>query len=256
MTYFKIGNYQHPNGEVFLTRHEAYNNYSARDERVSRTHRLHISGQIIADTAAEFLSRANELNIAYANDYETVGLYNDDGTPTTHVLDTTATDNLSGNKIEYLSWNTEDPAELATHRSFSAVIRATFDFASSEIMHFAETITRIGATTGRYVWVITPVPTHLVGVPPFQTVVSPIRQLVSQFTPQTIIQYGHIVGWSTYPFGNVPPPVFPQYEQPLRRQIVTHRPKWHGNQHREYGVSWRYVMQLYPPAFPLPTVLS
>lgn len=251
MTYFKIGNYQHPNNEVFLTRHEAYNNYSPRDERISVTHRLHISGQIIASTAADFLTRANELSVAYASDYQTVGLYNDDGTPTTHVLNTNAFDNASGNKIEYRSWNTEDPAELATHRSFSVVIRAVFDHPSSEILHFEETITRIGAgVVPRFVWVLT-WPTRNVG----QQLVPPIRQILNQTTPQTVIQYGKVVGWSTYPFGNVPPPVFPQYEQPLKRTIVTHRPVWRGNSHREYGVSWRYTMQTYPPTTALPTVL-
>jgi len=225
--YFQYGAHIHPPSEVNLSNFEVLYRLSERGKRMTKTVRLHLSGELCYTGQAALTTKINELINAYAFDGYDAVLYQDDGTPTPHAIYQNNADNLTGVKITHRSWPKGDPAEYATARTFYIVLEATFRDLDSEILSFRESIRFMSDGGPGGVWYNMPT-----GAPRYQQ--------VCQFTTQKIIQCGECVGFDGYPLPRLPGPVLPVYEQRFRRQIDMIGPTLAGRQYTHYGVKWCY----------------
>ena len=246
--YFVYGTYQHPDHEVNLVKMEIQPIFSPRGDRFASWYKLHIIGEIqltpTEDASARdpnpqteainrhtlFNTKIKALIDAYADNYQSCGLIHDNGTQTKHYLSNAATNNISGNRVLYRSWNRGVGDEYATVRTFYIVLGALFDESDSGIYAYREEVELHGTGAGTWEWV-----NNQTGIPQ--------QQPKFPFVHQTIRQYGSIVGVNTWALGNVPPPLYPQWEHQDRRVQKYEFPTWHGNQYRLYGYQWSYYME-------------
>lgn len=245
---FVYGSFAHPSHEVNLVKMEIEPVFSPRGDRFAAWYKLHIIGEIqltpAEDAAARdpnpaieavnrqalFHPKIAALIDTYSVNYQHCGLLHDNGSQTRHYLNNAAPNNISGNRVLYRSWNRGDGDEYATVRTFYIVIGAMFDEADSGLYAYREEIQIHGTGGPSWEWV------------EGQTV-APTQQAVFGLTRQVIDQYGSIVGVNTWPIGNVPPPLFPAWEQPHKRVQKYEYPKWFGNQYRLFGYQWSYHME-------------
>jgi len=243
LMYFQWGSHIHPPGEVNLTKMEMQPIFSQRNDRWAVLKKLHLVGEIQftpaedAATAGDidarqalFDTKITALRDAYATNYHNGGLYHSNGTPTKHALDTTQANNISGTRVAYRSWNRGAGDEYATVRTFYIILEALFDEADSGLYAYREQIRMNGTGGEHWQWVENPL-------------LIPIKQTIARFTHQTIVQWGQIVGVNFWPLGNVPPPIYPQWEHQPHRTTEYEYPTWFGNAYRLYGYSWRYYME-------------
>lgn len=241
MTYFMYGNYQHDNDEVVLTSMEIVPRFSERGMRMETTYRLNLYGELIA-TGTELLQKIEELATVYSVDNLSAGLYMDDGTPTIHRLPQDDPNNISGVRVVHRAWPVGDAAELATVRTFSIRLEATYRDISSEILYFQEVIRHYG--NGGPEWRMQ----HFAAGPPVPVV-------IAQQTSQKIEQSGMCVGYDGYPLVRVPRPILPQWEHREQRVFDTLSPHFNGAGFSEYGVRWVYVMEQPTPGTYFPNRL-
>lgn len=245
---FQIGGNLHPEHEVNVTKMEIQPVFSPRNDRVFSLKKIHIVGEIqltpaenaaardanplieTANRQALFNTKIGTLIDWYADNYQSAGLLHDDGSRTRHFLDNAAANNISGVRVLYRSWPRGEGDEYATVRTFYIILGALFDEADSQIYAYREEIDIIGTAATHWQWV-----ENQTGAPEYQRIFN--------LTRQKIIQYGSIVGVSTWILGNVPPPLFPNWEHGDQRVQKYEYPKWHGNAYRLYGYRWTYHME-------------
>ena len=246
--YGVYGSYQHPEGEVNLTKMEIEPRFSPRNDRFASLYKLHFRIDIqltpTEDAAARdpdptveranrqalFKTKIDTLVNVYSQNYQSCGLLHNDGSQTRHYLSNGAPNNISGCRVLYRSWPKGEGDEYSTVRTAYVVLGALFDEADSGIYMYREQVRIFGTAGSSWQWVENPLQ-------------APIQQPIHQFTRQRIVQYGAIVGTETWPLGNVPPPLFPQWEKGHRRFQEYEYPHWKGNQYRLYGYQWQYNME-------------
>lgn len=229
---FRYGNFLHPACEVYPKRIAVQPLFSDRGIRWGSRVSMRIAGDLVQVgatelTPAEIQTRMNQIEAAYANDYQNAG-FELDGAWSSHYLLTNSANNLSGNKIVYRSWENALPTELANTRSFEVEIQATFADAYSDIFHFSETTTKVGS--GGPMWRIYP-RWNLAPVKVQTTLNSPVRHVTS----------GRIV--SATGFLSPPAPYWPNEEQEWRRRITYVGPRNHGHpsgRFTHYEVRYQY----------------
>lgn len=239
MTYFQYGSYTHPRDEVVLSSMEIIPTFSARGRRTERLYRLHLVGNIV-ETGSALLTRIQEIANVYAFDFQDAGLYMDDGTLTPHKIPQNHPDNISGVRVAYRSWPVGDAAELATTRTFSIRLEATFREPTSEIVFFQESVRAIGDCGPR--WVAIP-----------QAVGPPVYRTIAQATTQMVIQSGIVVGYDAWPLPRVPSPYYPSFEHTDERIMELTGPRYRGNGFTDYTVRWSYRFELPQAYSTLPT---
>lgn len=246
--YFQYGNLVHPNAEVNLVKLEVQPVFSPRNDRFASLKKLHCVGEIqltpAEDAAARdpnpvtermnrqalFHTKISTFIDAYANNYQDCGLLHDDGTPTRHYFVNGQANNISGNRVLYRSWNRGEGDEYSTVRTFYVVLGALFDESDSQIYAYSEEVEIHGTGATHWEWA-----ESFTG--------QPQRQDIFGLTRQKILQYGSIVGVSAWALGNVPPPIYPNWEHGDRRVQKYEMPKWHGNRYRLFGYQWSYFME-------------
>ncbi len=235
--FWKYGGHQHPAQEVNLVRFEIQPLYTRRRVRWATLYRAHLLGELIYTGQDTLRNKMNELIAAYADNYKDFGLYHDDGTPSPHFIQNNHPDNYSGNLITYRSWPRGEPDEYATVRTFQIIIEATFINPDSNLVEWRESVALQGTGGPKWEWrkawvrtggIITPVD--------FQIQTNPA-------TTQWIYQYGYAEGLTVYPVGNVPPPLFPAWEEQWKRSWIQHDPERLGQGFVRFPLSWQYVMQ-------------
>lgn len=227
LTYFKYGNYTHPEGEVNLIRYDVQNKLSPRGFRLSAVHTMHIGGTLLGDTQAALLTRAAEIidNYSY-DDYDAI-LYDNDGNASRYAMYTNQGTNLTGVRVIQKSWPKGGYEELATARTFSVTLQAEFDEVYDQVVSFRERLRFIG-TGGPRIYALDLAED------------APILQQVNAYTHQKIVQVGSAVGWAGYP--TYPGPVFssPVLEHEDQREVELVGPEMMGKLYRGYEASWRY----------------
>jgi hypothetical protein len=223
MMYFKYGNYSHDANTVTLTSVTRRAILSPRGRRLFMRERLQLSGTLFASTQATIKSAIDDLEAAYADDGKDAGLYHDDGTVSSHFLDSSAS--LGGVRVvSGPGYPRGDGAEYATGRDFTIILEA--DFPSGEqLISFQETL-RISGTGGPRFTIV-----EVLNGPPQP-------QLVQQRTSVVATQNGRAVGLSAYPFPS--PPIFPVFELQDRREISMGSPTLNNNAYVNWPVSWVY----------------
>jgi len=246
--YYQYGSHTHPAGEVNLKRVEVTPIFSPRNDRAFALYKHHLVIEL-QHTAAENAAIAAETSIAvrtalrqsylhakiaqladvYSQNYQSCGLFHDDGTPTRHYMPNGG-NNLSGNRVLFGAWDKDGGDEYATVRSAYVIVGGLFYEADSEIYNYREEIDIYGTAAASWEWVEN------------QQLI-PIQQQIFPYTRQTIIQYGAITGVSGWIIGNVPPPLFPNWEKGTRRVQKYECPQWQGNSYALYGYRWSYHME-------------
>ena len=196
-----------------------------------------LRGKLLECAGGESLSdQIDKVIDAFSFDCRTLGLYNDDGSVTQHVLPAGVASLVDGPKVVRFSWPRGDRAEYATlgHRSFYIEVRALYDYGEvcdtvNGIVDYHETLQYVG-----------------LGGPQHSKWYTQDNVLHSwtgrQLSTTTLIQSGYSVGWGGFVLPL--PPVEPaschwdkcveEYGSPTVGQV----------QSKEYKMRWRYVMTL------------
>lgn len=232
--YFKYGNYQHGNNEVALARYEILPRRSRLGIRESTIFSMNIVGELQVTTPgatpaiaqAELTTKIQNLIAAYSEDYKDAGFYQDDNTPTPHVLLNNHADNMTGNIITRRNWPIGDQAEYASKRTYSISIQAEFRNSYNQIVDYSDSILRLGDGGSIIRW--------------FNGRVAPswLNEAPSSFV--TYYHRGRAVALDAYPLA--PPPMFsrPFLLGHLTR-IGSKGPLRYKNMRRRYTTTWSYV---------------
>lgn len=238
LTQWKYGGYTHAQGLVRVVKHETIPVKTERNNRAWEWRKIDIEFEL-QETGTALNTAINNLRDAYSVNDQNAGLYWPDGTKTAHFLDQNDAQNWSGNKVLYRSWDDLDPGQLTNARSGRIVVGALFKNADSEILSYRDDVEIIGSGGPDWEWVKT-------------STGQPYQRQTYEFTPQYVIQTGYIYTVSFWAFGNVPPPILPQFEFGRQRRIRRLYPKFFGQRFGNHGLGWQYVMQT-TPGYPIPT---
>lgn len=227
------GGFTHPDNEVNLVRADYRVQLSPRGRRLNTVVSFHLFGEII-DTGSSLITAARNTMLAYNSDYRdfryTVGGVE------AHSMLNSSPDNISGVRVVHRSFAKGDAAELATKRSFSITLQATYDTCEDDLVYWQESIHYIGNTGPSYDIV--------------QTFNGPISVLTALSTPQRIIQKGKAVGY----FGYIlpPGPYLPNAEHQDQREVELTGGTNVGQAARFYQTEWcyRHTTGIYTEIFP------
>jgi hypothetical protein len=139
-------------------------------------------------------------------------------------------------------WTEDGKAHYATGHPLRVTFQAEYTVSDLDpLVHFRESITRIGNGGPRYV----------MQELDFGT---PIQQVVSDQTPVIVIQAGEAVGAAAYPNAYVPAPLYPAYLDNPDEAISTESPRIDGLTPTDYAIRWQYRMTLnFNPGFLIPS---
>lgn len=227
--YVKYGGYSHQNNECSIQiQREAWRDTDdvlrGYIERWTINGRMKAAG---ADLVADLTTDIGALKTAYATDGSDIGLYEDDGTPTAHVL--TSSGCVGGVRvITQPSFPVGDQAEYATYRTYTITLEGRVETAALGWLAYQDSISTVGTGEGEFV-----VRTPLVG--------DPVRQDTSTRTPVKIRQSGSATGRTSWP--SPANPVLPAYEHKAARNVTYQSPKYINGSYREYTVQWSYEFE-------------
>jgi hypothetical protein len=205
--------------------------FNEAGQRYATRHRWTIDGKLHAADQSALTAALNQLQVAYSTNGLNLGLYFENGSPTSHVLDSAQA--IGGVRIVEFGYpdGGRGSAEYSTFRSYRIVAEGDFPDTSIALLSYSEVLTFEGGGP-RFVFLQT-----LNGLPQ--------RQQVAQATPFRVTQAGEAVGHLVRPLPN--PPIWPQAEHRDQRRIERPTPKAVGPQgqvsYMEYPVRWSYFFE-------------
>ncbi len=228
--YLAKGSYIHATNEVTLVI-RAETQFSPRREAYAVKVIWIIRGVLLDTTVAGLTARIAALQAAYNFGGDTIALYNDDGSLTAHVLDSSSA--IGGVRINRPpTFLKGDGTEYVTKREYEIEVEALYPFTGTALLEFTETVSLSGAGGPRFVY-----KQPLFGLP--------IKQQVAQFTTFKATQSGSAVGWFDYP--PFPNALFPADEKvDLRSQSRESPSVWNGDAVR-FPISWSYTFESNQP---------
>ena len=235
---FQYGGFQHEDSEVSLATMTYQKRLSPRGKRLSNTVTMTVWGEIVESTSDLIIQRAAQIVSAYGEDYKTARM-TINGT-TAHELLNDSADCISGVKVVGRSFPKDDPAELATVRTFSLSLQATYDAVEDDLVSWQESVSIIG-TGGPRFFII-------------DSVQGPSTVYLTNRTVQYYHQIGEAVGYTAHPAA--PGPVGGLEFQESRR-ITRISGRNMGKAIRFYTTKWSYLTGNDPQGFgaydPFPT---
>ncbi len=225
---FRYGGYSSGDDEAELTKVEKQPTFSGRGKRLTHKETWHVNGELMQATPALIIAAANSLITAFAQDGKTA-TFTVSGTEA-HRL---SSDSVSGVRVVYTSFEKQDPAELATVRTYQIVLEATYDACDDNLVAWEESL-EITGTGGPYTIAI-------------ETMDGPQLITMSNRTGFYYTQSGQAVGYLTYP--NTPGPIDPQAEFAFRRRVRRKSGRQMGNGIRFYTITWVYYFARDPAGF-------
>lgn len=185
--FVKVGNYPHPINECNLRRMEIRHRFSPRRKRITKVISLYLEGYLYADTQSGLTTAIGNLINAYSEDYQEIGLYEDDGAGnlgqrTPHYIDNV--NSISGVKILGRNWPKGEGDEYANKRFFSISAYSEYLDVESQLVYWRDAI-KIKGTGG---------PRREV----HQGFFGPYEFLSALATPQHIIRSGEAIGFQGY----------------------------------------------------------
>jgi hypothetical protein len=192
--YFKYGAYQHEDNSVTMMNSSIRMMRSPRGRRAFSKVEFRCAGEVIVDPTlttntarqADLTTKMFEIEAAYSDDYKDAGFYQDDGTVTTHFIETNNANNMTGNVVDFFNWTPGTENEYCTIRSFQFGISAMFRDTYSGIFDYRDQITRIGNAGPVYQWRLSP------------TGLATARQY-SAYSTQHHVHSGRAIGIYDYP---------------------------------------------------------
>lgn len=219
--------YAHTTNEVNLVSVDYHTVYSPRHRKLAEVRTFRIRGELIYSDSATIIQKANEV----------VGAYSQDGGDFTYTVGgvlahslSNSANCISGVKVISKSFPSGGAEQLASTRTFSVTLQATYDVSEDNIVSWRESVQVVG--TGGPLYVIT------------NTVLGPIVDAMAPATAYYYRQSGTAVGFKDYP---VPPgPLAAQWEFGHRRTITNTTGVQQGTGIRYYTTSWAYYMATPP----------
>jgi hypothetical protein len=244
---WRYGSYSHAVNEVALKRFGNRYEYSRRNRKVCRTQFAEIGGTLFG-TASELTPKIQELAAAYAVDGKSSGLYIDTGsgfTLTPHNFDANHPNAKSQVRVVYRDWPTHLDAEYATGRTYRVVLEQELWDIDSQLFWCEESLTYV-STGGAMVEVVV------------HPLTPPTDEIICQRTVQSVIQSGVLIGLQGYPFGFLPPPLFPSREHMDRRRFTPGSAVFQGaigaaQPFAYYPLNYSYTFSLITPVDTFPT---
>lgn len=229
--YFKYGSYQHDANEVNLASVTKHTSFSARNKSTHKTIRMVLQGDFCASSQTAIESKIDEIYEAYRYHGQDCGLYMDDGTRTSHYLDSSQT--MGGVRVMEVDFPSGEPGEFATGRAYRIVLEADVVALEDQTIWYKETIITKGAPGS--IWVYIP-----------QRAYRPARQVLCDVALQEIIQQGESVGFNGYVVPQLP--IYPDFEHHEKRVISYGTPEVieHNNWHH-YPCKWEYCFTVPDP---------
>jgi hypothetical protein len=227
------GGHTHPDNEVNLVRTDFRTQLSPRGKKLNFQATFHLFGEI-QGTGSTLTTNARNTMLAYHSDYRDFR-YTVDGV-LAHEMLSSSSDCISGVRVIHRSFPKGDAAELATKRTFSVTLQATYDTSEDDLVFWQERIDYIGNTGPRYEII--------------ETFNGPISVLTATRTVQRIIQSGKAVGYFTYVLP--PGPYAPGNEHEDQRRVSLTSGTNVGQAIRFFTTDWHYFYSFgtYTELFP------
>ncbi len=181
------GSFVHADNEVNLVSASYQTNYSPRRRKLTQTHTLQLSGELIYDGPAEIVPKTIAMFNAYDQDGQDF-TYTVGGV-VAHRLPNGSS--LSGVKVINKRFPIGTPDQLATTRTFGVTLQATYDVCEDNIVQWTENLEVVG-TGGPVKTVVNTI------FGPFQVYYAPSSAVMTR-------QYGSAIGFNNYP--TKPPPI-------------------------------------------------
>lgn len=237
--YLKYGNYQHAVGEVsvVISKQGLFTETGiARGVR----ERWDIAGQLHAADPAALTTAINAMAAAYAVQGQDVGFYFEGGQPSSHFIDSSAT-NGGVRVVVPPSFPQGRGAEYSTFRNFSLAVEAEWLAADQAVLEWRETLSYSGG--GQQFAFLQPISG------------APVKQVLRQATTYRATQSGQATGFQSYPA--IPDPIWPTAEHLDQRQVTYSLPDRQGPAgsatYTNYKVSWNYQFESASPLIGIPT---
>jgi len=237
--YLKYGSHAHASGEcsVAIAKHGLFARSGIRRAVLVR---WDIQGRLQAADASSLTGAINALEAAYQVPGQDIGLYFDDGTPTSHRIASAQTS--GGVRIVVApSFPQGRGAEYSTFRSYVLSIEAELPDTETSIIAWNEVLNFNGG--GAQFGFFEPIN----GLPQ--------KQLLRQATTFKVTQQGSALGNGSYPVPAVP--IWPTAEHLHLRKITYELPSRKGSAGQyidtEFPVSWSYVFESELPLTGAPT---
>jgi len=239
--YFQYGGYRHDDGEVNLSLSKRVIR-NARGFGAYTTWTMQVEGVLIAEgqTAGELQTSIRQqvaaVESAYSRDGLDAGLFHDDGTPSAHYLDSSAS--LGGVRLTGIEFDKDNrDGQYATGRSYRITLEADFPNPTVTLQQWHESLRFIGTGGPRFLHVPT-----LSGLPQ--------KQLVHQRTVVRCTQSGMAIGLRGYPLP--PPPIFPAAELVDRREFTRDSPRNLHGAFIDWPIHWTYHFETAGPLVGVP----
>lgn len=243
--------YKHVPNTASITFHVVPYRSKSTGHRYAVEYIMTVQGELPAchptDPTYTLEEQIEDLITAYSTNRKTLALYNDDDTPTPHILDASTASGstlVDGPWVERRSWPEGDRGEYASHRTYFIEMHCIHDMvepsdATSQIIEYHESIKYIG--NGGPIWRIR-----------YNQAGNAVTLQVVPKTPVVVIQSGWSKGWGGYvlPYSAVAP----LYVHNDRVIEVLHSPTTGTNKTKEYMMEWSYPMTIptyvaYAPAY-------
>lgn len=227
--YIQYGTYTHPAGEANLISFTVRPRFSPRRFRQSNIVQAQVNGTLkrnSGETESAFSSRIQSLVNALNVDGGNFGLYQSNGSPTPHFMNSSDVLNITGNQVVYTSFPQNHNGEYSSGRDFAYTIEAEYVSSESIILDYSETVSHTGNTGPQVQW-----SEHKYHAPTFT---------VEKYqTTQSIVQKGYAVTYQTWMIP--PPPAFAvPFYLPDRTRITRRSPRRYPRGFLEYRIDWEY----------------
>jgi hypothetical protein len=184
---------------------------SPRGRRWAYRATLQGTGDVFVDKTAatelamqtDMISKVGTVESAFYEDYETVGFYLSDNTPTYHLINTDAANNYTGTLLSHFNWRVTDGADHVTHKTFDFGFYADFIDPYSGVYDWQDSMLKIGDGGQVYDWRLHPT-------------LGSYYKLVALSSPVKFVQRGRAIGIHGY----ISPPL-PWYNRPYLQGHLT-----------------------------------
>jgi hypothetical protein len=238
--YLKYGSYAHASGEasIAIAKEAIFSDSGIRtDIRETWT----INGMMFATNSTALTSALLAMQAAYSKNGLDLGLYEDSGAATAHVL--LATDCRGGTKVLSIGYPKGTGYQYGTYRDYQIVVEG-LKVSYNGLLSFNETISFSGGGP-EFVY-----QECLTGLPQ--------KQILKQATTFKARQMGEAVGTDAYPA--FPAPLWPSAEHRNQRVTDLLPPRRMGQygaaKHTEYRIVWAYTFESASRLVGLPGKLS
>lgn len=230
--YVKYGSFQFNPWEVGLEVRAEFV-YSSRGFKKFQRVQYDLEGEVcIASGQYDITTRLNQIVNAFSTNDKDIGLYHDNGTPSTHFM-STSTNNLTGNQVIYAQFPVTEKGEYTSGRRFHISVSALLYDPESLLIEHSDSLQRVGNAGPHWAWKNNP-DRPAWGFWP---------EMVYPATMQKIFHTGHRTAMGAYP-SPVAPLYLPPFEENISRVVKHISPVRHPNGYSEYTVQWSYIYNL------------